>query len=353
MKKYEGNARVKRFQLQALRREFETLEMKVGESVTDYFSRVMSVANRMRTHGQQMDDATVVDKILRSLTEKFNYIAYSIEESKNIDEMSVDELQSLLLVHEQKLNRSRGEEPVALKASTNGGFPARDRGRGVWRGRGRGMRYGNGSGLKHVDQSLDFHGRSGREGFKHEHQSSGRGRGYFDKSKVECFRCHGFGHFRDECNAKLHREKQKTGEQSHFTKKKEDEEATLLMAYLEKEQPEAYTWYLDSGCSNHMCGSKSSFSVLDEEFRTVVRFGDNSTVNVMGKGDIRIRTKANHVETISNVYYVPALKSNLLSIGQLQEKGYVSTMRDGACEVYDPQRGLIAHVKMTPNSCIH
>ncbi|KAL6191797.1 hypothetical protein ACLB2K_038186 [Fragaria x ananassa] len=94
-KKYEGNARVKHFQLQALRREFETLEMKVGESVTDYFSRVMSIVNRMRTHGQQMDDTTVVDKILRSLTEKFNYIAYSIEESKNIDEMSVDELQKV------------------------------------------------------------------------------------------------------------------------------------------------------------------------------------------------------------------------------------------------------------------
>ncbi|XP_050384597.1 retrovirus-related Pol polyprotein from transposon TNT 1-94 [Argentina anserina] len=211
-KKYEGNARVKCFQLQALRKDFEILELKVGESVTDYYSRVMSVANRMRTHGQQMDDATVVDKILQSLTEKFNYIACSIEESKNIDEMSVDELQSSLLVHEQKLNRSRGEEPAALKISTNGAFPARGRGRGVWRGKGRSMRYGSGSGLKHDGQSPDFHSRGGRGGFKHEHQSSGRGRGYFDKSKVECFRCHGFGHFRDECNAKLHREKQKFGE---------------------------------------------------------------------------------------------------------------------------------------------
>ena len=38
--KYQGNVRVQRAQLQILRRNFEVLEMKVGESVTDYFSRV-------------------------------------------------------------------------------------------------------------------------------------------------------------------------------------------------------------------------------------------------------------------------------------------------------------------------
>jgi hypothetical protein len=39
--KYQGNARVQRAQLQILRRNFEVLEMKPGEAVTDYFSRVL------------------------------------------------------------------------------------------------------------------------------------------------------------------------------------------------------------------------------------------------------------------------------------------------------------------------
>ena len=63
-KKYEGNERVKRSILQALRKEFETLEMKSGEGVSDYFSRVMFVANKMRVHGEQMRDVTIVEKIL-------------------------------------------------------------------------------------------------------------------------------------------------------------------------------------------------------------------------------------------------------------------------------------------------
>lgn len=101
-KKFEGNARVKRSHLQALRREFETLEMRSGETVTDYFSRVMTVANKMRVYGEDMDDVKVVEKILRSLTEKFDYVVCSIEESKDIDSLTIDELQSSLIVHEQK-----------------------------------------------------------------------------------------------------------------------------------------------------------------------------------------------------------------------------------------------------------
>ncbi|KAL6278790.1 hypothetical protein ACE6H2_022391 [Prunus campanulata] len=70
-----------------------------------------------------------------------------------------------------------------------------------------------------------------------------------------------------------------------------------------------------------MSGNKSSFSYLDESFRSTVRFGDNSAISVMGKGNISIWIKDNTTQTISSVFYVPDLKSNLLSVGQLQEKG--------------------------------
>jgi hypothetical protein len=137
-------------------------------------------------------------------------------------------------------------------------------------------------------------------------------------------------------------------QKSNFTKNKEEE--TLLMAFHTKNHKcEQDVWYLDTGCSNHMCGSKSLFSHLNEEFHTTVSFGDHSKVNVMGKGDIQIRTKKDTIETIPNVFYIPDLKSNLLSLGQLQEKGYVTTIKNGACEVYDPTRGLVAHAKITPN----
>jgi hypothetical protein len=48
-----------------------------------------------------MKDVTIIKKILRSMSVKFNYVVCSIEESHDIDELSIDELQSSLLVHEQ------------------------------------------------------------------------------------------------------------------------------------------------------------------------------------------------------------------------------------------------------------
>jgi len=124
---------------------------------------------------------------------------------------------------------------------------------------------------------------------------------------------------------------------------------SLLMAVEDAKDSEAEIWYVDTGCSNHMSGSKSSFSYLNKDFHSTVSFGDCSIVKVMGKGDIRMKTKNGFVETISNVLYVPNLKNNLLSAGQLQEKGYEIFISKGTCEIFDPVRGVIAVIKKNSN----
>lgn len=53
-----------------------------------------------------MEDVTIVEKILRSLTKKYNYIMCSIVVSKDTDKMSVDELHSSLIVHEHNFSDS-------------------------------------------------------------------------------------------------------------------------------------------------------------------------------------------------------------------------------------------------------
>ncbi|XP_076934394.1 uncharacterized protein LOC143600652 [Bidens hawaiensis] len=163
--KYQGSARVKRAQLQMLRRDFETLEMKSGESVNEYMGRVMVTANDMRNFGDDMSDVKIVEKVLMTLTGNFNFVVCTIEESKYLDEMTIDELQSSLLVHEQKLLKKPMDEQV-LKVEQESSY-GRGRGRGrsnFTRGRGR-----------------------------------GRGRRSFNKILVECYKCHKLGHFQYEC----------------------------------------------------------------------------------------------------------------------------------------------------------
>nr|KYP40104.1 hypothetical protein KK1_038559 [Cajanus cajan] len=98
--KFQGSTRVKRAQLQALRREFELLTMKDAETIDQYLERTLSTVNKMKSNGEVMDSSTVVSKILRSLTPKFNYVVCSIEESNDLSKLSLDELHGSLLVHE-------------------------------------------------------------------------------------------------------------------------------------------------------------------------------------------------------------------------------------------------------------
>ena len=108
-------------------------------------------------------------------------------------------------------------------------------------------------------------------------------------------------------------------------------------------------WYLDTGCNNHMHGENEAFSDLDESFCNSIKFGDNSIISIMGKGKVTIQTKGNSTHTIANVLFVPDLKTNFLSVGQLQEKGYEIFIKDGVCQIQDAKLGLIAQVKMTAN----
>lgn len=130
--KYAGSTKVKRAQLQALRRDFEVLSMKEGEYVNSYFARTLAVAKKMKSCGEKFQETTITEKILRSLTKDFNYVVCNIEESNNLDMLSLDELQSNLLVHEQRMG-THVEEEQALKVETEE-RPIRGRGRGNFTG---------------------------------------------------------------------------------------------------------------------------------------------------------------------------------------------------------------------------
>jgi len=289
--KYQGSARVKRAQLQQLRITFGTLEMKLGESVNDYFERVMETANEMRIYGEDMNDVKIVEKILRSLTDNFNFVVCSIEESKDIDQLIVNELQSSLLVHDQKVREKRNEEQVLqVRHGQNSGR---------WRGRNNYQRGGRGR---------------------------GRGRSFVNRSAIICFRCQKQGHYQFEC-PNLEKEE-------NFTEF--DKEELLLMAHAKVQLTENHgIWFLDFGCSNHMIGNKNWFIELDESFRHTVRLGNNTTMPVRGKGSIRFQIQG-ITQIVSDVYFVLDLTNNLLSIGQLQEKELVIIIKAGACQIYHP-----------------
>lgn len=68
----------------------------------------------------------------------------------------------------------------------------------------------------------------------------------------------------------------------------------------------------------------------------------------MGRGDVRLQVNG-EIQVISSVYYIPDLKNNLLSIGQIQEKGMTIVIKNGACTLYHPKFGRVMQCKMASN----
>ena len=92
----------------------------------------------------------------------------------------------------------------------------------------------------------------------------------------------------------------------------------------------------------------SFFCDLDENFKETVKLGNNSSMTVMGKGNVKIRVTEN-TQVIIGVFYIPDLKGNLLSISQLQEKGLAILIQHGKCKVCHPDQRLIIETTMSSN----
>lgn len=108
-KVFKGADRVKQVRLQTLRGELERMQMKESENVSDYITRVQKVVNQLTRNGETVTDARVVEKILRSLTDKFENIVCAIEESKDLSTLAVEELAGSLEAHEQRKMKKKEE----------------------------------------------------------------------------------------------------------------------------------------------------------------------------------------------------------------------------------------------------
>ncbi|XP_059306465.1 uncharacterized protein LOC132057893 [Lycium ferocissimum] len=260
--------------------------MKDSKSVSDYISRVLAVVNQIKRYGEELNDDRVVAKILRSLDSKFNYIVVAIEESKDLDTMTIVELMGSLQAHEEKLKKLKQEsveQALQAKLSSKAKYERRgsqQRGPGLGRGRGRGGRDGSQPPTK-----------------ENRTQDSNQGRGRI----------------------------------------------------REEENVERNKWYIGSRASNHICGKKHLFAEFEEFNGGNITLGDSSKVQIKGKCTILIRLKDGSHQFISNVMYIPKMESNILSLGQLLEKNYDIHLKDKKLTMKDENGRLLAKVPMAKN----
>lgn len=107
------------------------------------------------------------------------------------------------------------------------------------------------------------------------------------------------------------------------------------MVTTAEESAEDDLWYMDTGCSNHMTNNKDWLINFDPSKKNRIRLVDERTMSAEGMGDIMVVREDGKTMVIENVWYVPGMKCNLMSVGQLLEIGFSVSMCDGKMELFD------------------
>ena len=101
--------------LQMLTTRFEELKMSEDESFDSFYSKLNEVVASKFNLGEKIEDSKIVRKILRSLPESFCAKVTAIEESKDLDDIKVQELIGSLQTYELSLSTKRKSKSLALK----------------------------------------------------------------------------------------------------------------------------------------------------------------------------------------------------------------------------------------------
>ncbi|PNX76308.1 retrovirus-related Pol polyprotein from transposon TNT 1-94, partial [Trifolium pratense] len=113
--------------------------------------------------------------------------------------------------------------------------------------------------------------------------------------------------------------------------------------YLQEcdESEKSEEWFLDSGCSNHMTPHREWLTSFDASRKTSIKLADSRKLAAEGTYNIVIRGKTGNKVIVEDVFYVPKMNYNLMSIGQLVEKGFSVTIEGNSLNLFDAKKNLV------------
>jgi len=114
---YKGTKLIKSAKLQMLISRFEEIKMLEDETFREFYSKMNGLRSPMVSLGKTISDVKLIRKILRSLPERFKIKVTTLEKSKDLEEMKIEELVGSLQTYELSLPPVKKLKTIALKAS--------------------------------------------------------------------------------------------------------------------------------------------------------------------------------------------------------------------------------------------
>ena len=362
-----GSDRARKSTLQQLRKEWEDLAFKPGEDVDDFALRLNTLLQKVVQFGDNTySEERAVEKLFRCVPEKYKQMARSIESLLDLSTMSIEEaIGRLKVVDIDEPQPSSGPKLLLTREQWAAGQGDKKKGEpsSAAASRKRGKRGKSRKGAQ-----------AGAQG-----RANGGARGGVQGAAAEkpkpaqddcCRNCGLAGHWAKDC-------RQPRRAQAHVAQA-EEEQPALFMAHASTEPPPAAPaaaallhldeakahallssgsggsdkidgWCLDTGATHHMTGRREFFSELDSNVRGSVKFGDASAVEIKGAGSVIFVAKNGEHRLLTGVYYIPALRNSIISLGQLDENGSRVEIKDGVLRIWDPRHRLLAKVNRGSN----
>lgn len=279
-----------------LEKQFTQVRMIPSDSVQSYVSRVIHIAGQLRAAKVQVDDITIIGRMLDGLPKKWESLVSAIESVAD-STLTIDYVIKRLVNQEVK-ERSTDEEAN--------------------------------------DVAMHVSGHQGRPGPK----TSGGKKGFGGR----CFYCNKPGHKKANCYAfKKNNAGPSNGrkDQANVAESKKNDESFLFAAV----DSEAHGWLVDSGATEHMCHVRSLFNEYYPVVGKTVRLANGEVVKVAGQGTVELRANVGdktHTLVLRDVLFVPDLAVALISVSRLMRLGYTAKFGKEECEVIAENGKIVA-----------
>lgn len=154
------------------------------------------------------------------------------------------------------------------------------------------------------------------------------------RPKYKCSFCKITGHKYADCRKRKTQEAEKannTEVESFFA------EASQYSSSEAAKGTDASQWCLDSGCTSHLC-KDARMLTNSISTRSDIRLANNATSTVDAKGNVELLTRVNNKTKrvrLENTLHVPDLRTNLLSVAKIVDKGYQVVFNSNQASVKD------------------
>ncbi|XP_004490235.1 uncharacterized protein [Cicer arietinum] len=131
---------------------------------------------------------------------------------------------------------------------------------------------------------------------------------------------------------------------------KPGDQALATQMYKKRDQSKHKKKYEDeAGATQEEAGATQEDDSDSNTILSKIRFADDRTLEAEGADNMVIKRRNGKIVVIENVLYVPGMKSSLLRIAQLIQKGFQMVVKDGSLEIYDGQKKMILKARLSKN----